>query len=333
MPTIKIPTLGVLTFHRTESKKAKGGTAKDAVIAAHQNAGRAALVSASERQRKPLVELRRHSPYNKFPTVDAVNAALGKLTGHANPRSVVQAVVTSLRAHVRRMGLPDVMLLGEEHGRKLSLTTVLTALHELARMPGPKRLLLEHPDDEMRRLGLTDPNSIAIRGMLNNMVRYGAPHPELVAKLNSADDLTLFTSAAVAHSLGIEVGTFDQLHGRARNVEEREAGQLQQLAAKIGPGVTVILTGSNHLPFIHEKLSLSPTLDVWSAAEVSPVVAGDHVAARSLSYLLAKQDEVLVLPASSGMAQDATRTNLDDVLRIFARAGSADPSGSANRLE
>jgi hypothetical protein len=277
----------VIRFHKTEFQKRHFPGDKEQALA-RMPQGRRPRDSD-----KPPMQLEALTPYNRLPSIGAVNKAIDALPEVETPREVVDVVHHEIQAYVAAHGrLPQVLILGDRHGDPASSMATLAAIHEYRNVAGPKTLSFERTLNGMR----APLNWLRQRPrLLAHCVNYDVSIPLTDVTPNGR---RLVTAGLLARAQGFDLQGIDPKKRTAADLEEREEAMLNSIVrTPLGAqGVHVIVVGSAHVPLLHEKLS--PVVGTLAIATLpQAVLPGETKTRDRMSYLLSTPDIVKIKPS------------------------------------
>jgi hypothetical protein len=280
----------IVSFHRPALVKTLLPTAKDKLSRPGGLLADAAMRPAPTH--KPLVQFSRVTPYNRLPSIAAVNMAIDAIPLTTSLGQVVTQVQAHIAAHRMRHGEPAFVIVGERHGQPVSAATAATVLHAFQATASRSRVLFEMEPNEIRENfpTLDDDESAEFTHLLaeGTPARYATENPVAV---------NLISVALYGQHLGFDLSGFDPLRLSARHQEQRESAMLASIAnGSIGAQTTIVFAGAHHVPVLHEQLSQQGS--TLAIGILEPANAGDTDAARRKSYLLSTPEFLTINPAA-----------------------------------
>ena len=299
-----------LVFHRTQQEKDSHPTDKERFIKRQPRE----LVRLDAHTPKPRVEIRRITPYtalNSFAKVDSALAAIAPVSTHAQVMAQVQGHIrTHLMLNPKR---PLVVLLGEHHYHYAAQSVAMTALHSL-QGAATRQAMVEQPPEDMERTG-PDPAVASQAADLRRRMQRGTVFD--TGQPRAEEDI-MVNNWVYASMLGYPLKGYDAFKDTSESADQREAGILGCIANQLpAADVTVVMVGSNHLPYLHEKLS--PLVNTLAIAMVDSPKPGDTEDMKRLSYMLDTPQILKIRPSADPKAE--------------INSGRLDPSAFARQLD
>jgi hypothetical protein len=298
---ITFPVTGhVMSIHRSDLQKRLWPNDKDEELA-----GRHAC-EKPRRQAKPPIEIRAPSPYNRFPSRNSVIHGIDRLRDVGSHGALYAQVTAHLKKHVlaERAG-PTVILVGEQHGTPASNSMLLSAMSHV-RDWSSKKLLLELATSDERGGDIEHVHAGVVfhARRFTQCVQHGT---KFIRPYGNAFKNNLVVAAIYARLTQFDVGPHDRAKNDSPDNDFREQVMLNVISNQLADTrVTVVQTGSHHVPFLHDQFSKIPDVVTVSIMQIVPPVKGDSDTLPRLSYALAT-DAILKIKT----AKDFDTTPLD----------------------
>jgi len=274
----------IVTGHRSDvQKKLLPGEKEHFARTALDN--EPALLPA--KRNKLPIEIRRMSPWTRYPSVDAVNAEIARRPVTDSLQSLARQVRLHVAEHRRTKGEPQLVLVGEhQHGAQSAMALVLALTREFGDVAGRKTFMLEWSRQAVQRLH--PPNDAGVDYVARRL-RRDRPVRFLPALLANLDFLNKRMTGLYARHLRFEVKGCDALHLRAPSQEAREGAMHEALRqATAESQLTIVVVGVHHLPELHHRLA--GRVNTLSMTTLIPVPRGDTDQAKRTSYALSTPD-------------------------------------------